>query len=568
MNTAAWPAWDMSGLGPQLRGRESAKAMASCLRAARALAKTPLEKKNFPALVDGYQEVLEQLDRIAAVAELRAAASAADPDTEALRQRVLKFQGRVKRALLPFELAWAKLGQARAAGLLVGLKDHPAGHGLAKARALGPYRLDQAREGLLAGVLEPVRSAWAAQWRELSGAVRAGGRLGLMAHPAPKTRARAAKRLEAALRSQAGLFCRTLWGTVTAERLEDQARGYPHWLFPRAASEETTPEEVDRLTGQIRQACHLAAGYYRLKAGLLGQEVLAGSDRLAPPLPEKRLNFRAMSSLVLAGLGRISPELADLAKVFFSQGRIDAGPRPGKVPGAFCRAVGQGDIPYIMLNARGQARDAAVLAHELGHGLHHMLAADQGYIGCKPTLALAEAVAVCCELALFEERLDRAETDRDRLLVLCQRLEDDITTVFRQAVFHGFEHGLRGLEIMTAPDLAGLWLKTQDELCQGAVAGHDPNGWAVVPHFFLLPGYVNIYARAGCLAWAIWQRRPAMGCNFYPAFRGLLEAGGSKPLAELVAPFGLEPGHPDMGKIFFQAFATNLEQARDLSGLT
>lgn len=566
-NAPYGPGWDPSALfGPTIRSRLE-REEAACLRVCESFAGTALSMETFPGLIRDYEAILSGLDRAEAFDELRRAIRTRDAQAEAWRQRVLAFRSRVRNRILGFELAWAGLDEPSARAFLSALGSHPARHNLAKARLFGPHRLSPDREALLEEALTTVRSGWTAQWGDLAGEAGAGVLLARQSLPGRARRATAAGRLAGNLRGRRALFARVLEELVLAQRMEGRARNHPHWLFARCVEEETTPRAVERLVGRAARAFPLVARYCRLKARLLGLDVLAAHDRLAPlPGLGRAMSWQGMRGLVLAALGRISPNLAQRAVVLFEEGRIDASPKPGKAPGAFCRAVGTGEAPYVLLNATGKARDAAVLAHELGHGLHHLLSDCLGPLGARPPAALAEALAVCCELALHEERLSRARSDKARLAALCQRLEDDITTIFRQAALHLFEDGLHRRATLTADDLDSLWTGAQDELYQDAVRDHDPSGWAVTPHFFLVPGYVHVYARAGCLAWGIWSRRESMGAGFGPAFEELCAAGGSRPLAELLAPFNLAPDDPGLADLALERFANHLKQAERLAG--
>lgn len=568
MHVPFGPSWNLSPVFAGPGDPALAREMAGCLGLAREMGRVVLGVESFPALLRQREALLARTDRIAAYAELLCAAPEPGSDTDTLRQRVEAFTRLIKDQIRAFDLAWAKLDDPTARSLLTALGKHPAGHNLAKSRLLAPYRLDSGRETLLFDMLSPARSAWLAQWRELAGAVEAGRLLGQLSHSRRLVRAGAARALQRGVTHHRVLFAHVLNGLLLLERLEDNTRKYPHWLFKRAVEEETTPRAVDALVAGLRRGFPLVGRYFRLKARLLGLDVLAAHDRLAPPVPGygRAVSWSVAQRLALCALGRLAPSLAGRARVFFDRERIDAPSMSGKAPGAFCRGVGAGEAPFILLNASGRARDVAVLVHELGHGLHHLLSDTLGPTGARAPFALAEAVAVCGELALTEERLARARSETARLAALCLRLEDDITTIFRQAALHVFEHEIRNRETLTPDDCDTAWLALQEELHQGAVVGHAPSGWAVTPHFFVVPGYVHVYARAGCLARALWQRRGTMGSGFGTAFEDLCAAGGSRPLAALLAPFGLDPRSPDLVDFTLRRFEANLEQAEGLAG--
>ena len=106
--------------------------------------------------------------------------------------------------------------------------------------------------------------------------------------------------------------------------------------------------------------------------------------------------------------------------------------KPGKAPGAFAHPTVTDVHPYVMLNYLGKPRDVMTLAHELGHGVHQVLAAGQGEMLSWTPLTLAETASVFGEMLTFRKMLEKAKTNSDRKVLLAGKVEDMINTVVRQ----------------------------------------------------------------------------------------------------------------------------------------
>jgi oligoendopeptidase F len=336
------------------------------------------------------------------------------------------------------------------------------------------------------------------------------------------------------------------------KEIADTWRHYPTPGSYRNRSNMVEDEVVQALVSAVTADFpRLSHRYYAMKAKWLGLEKLQHWDRNAP-LPGDRdatIPWEEARGRVLAAYGAFSPELAQVGQRFFDHAWIDAGPREGKSGGAFAHPTVPSAHPYLLLNYHGKTRDVMTLAHELGHGVHQVLAAPQGYLMSGTPLTLAETASVFGEMLTFRAVLD-AETDpARRRLMLASKVEDMLNTVVRQIAFYRFEQRLhderRSGEVM-ADRIGQIWLEVQTESL-GPAFEFTPEYnvfWAYVPHFVHSPFYVYAYAFGDCLVNALYDVFQSGHPGFQAKYLDMLRAGGTKRHKELLAPFGLDASDP------------------------
>jgi oligoendopeptidase F len=269
-----------------------------------------------------------------------------------------------------------------------------------------------------------------------------------------------------------------------------------------------------------------------------------------PNVVEPTIDWPAAQRIVTDAYARFSSELASVWRRFFDNAWIDAGMRPGKSPGAFAHPTVPSVHPYLLLNYLGRTRDVMTLAHELGHGVHQVLAADQGFLLADTPLTLAETASVFGEMLTFRALLDAESDTNRRRAMLAGKVEDMLNTVIRQIAFVEFERRVhderRGGELVPER-LGAIWLDVQRESLGPAFTFDNEYAvyWAYIPHFIHSPFYVYAYAFGDCLVnslYAAYRRAPE---GFAARYLDLLRAGGSKRHRELLAPFGLDAAKPD-----------------------
>ena len=303
------------------------------------------------------------------------------------------------------------------------------------------------------------------------------------------------------------------------------------------------PEVVDALVAAVRESYpRLSHRYYALKARWLGKERLEFWDRNAP-LPDtidRPIPWDEARDTVLTAYGDFAPEMATIADRFFDGRWIDAPTRPGKAPGAFAHPTVPSVHPYVLLNYQGKVRDVMTLAHELGHGVHQVLAAEQGLLMAQTPLTLAETASVFGEMLTFRTMLERARDQRERRIMLAAKAEDMINTVVRQIAFYTFErkvHLERREGELTAERLGEIWLDVQSESLGPAIRLPPEYSvfWTYIPHFIHSPFYVYAYAFGDCLVNSLYAVYEGAESGFQEKYFAMLKAGGTKRHKELLA---------------------------------
>ena len=336
------------------------------------------------------------------------------------------------------------------------------------------------------------------------------------------------------------------------KEISDRWRGFADVADSRHLNNRVEREVVDALVGSVRAAYpKLSHRYYRLKAGWFKRKKLAHWDRNAP-LPfaaTGRIAWPDARNMVLTAYRGFSPEMASIAERFFTDRWIDAPVRPGKAPGAFSHPTTPSAHPYVLMNYQGKPRDVMTLAHELGHGVHQVLAARNGALMAPTPLTLAETASVFGEMLTFRRLLNETKNAKQRQALLAGKVEDMINTVVRQIAFYSFEravHTERKNGELTAERIGQLWLSVQGESLGPAIdirPGYE-NFWMYIPHFIHSPFYVYAYAFGDCLVNSLYAVYEHAQGGFAERYLAMLAAGGTKHYSELLKPFGLDAKDP------------------------
>lgn len=336
------------------------------------------------------------------------------------------------------------------------------------------------------------------------------------------------------------------------KEISDRWRGFADVADSRHLNNRVEREVVDALVTSVRAAYpRLSHRYYALKARWFGKKKLAHWDRNAP-LPfaaTGSIPWDEARSMVLTAYTAFSPEMSDIAKRFFTDRWIDAAVRPGKAPGAFSHPTTPSAHPYVLMNYQGKPRDVMTLAHELGHGVHQVLAAKNGALMAPTPLTLAETASVFGEMLTFKRLLSQTKNAKQRQALLAGKVEDMINTVVRQIAFYSFEraiHTERRNGELTAERIGEIWLNVQRESLGPAIdirPGYE-NFWMYIPHFIHSPFYVYAYAFGDCLVNSLYAVYENAQDGFAERYLAMLAAGGTKHYSELLMPFGLDAKDP------------------------
>ncbi len=483
--------------------------------------------------------------------------------------------------LVFWSLEFNRLDDAHLAGLLAANPDlaryKPV---FDRMRAMKPHQLSDELEKFL----HDQSTVGAAAWNRLFDETIAGlsftidgedlnieGVLNLLTEQDRSQRETAFHALAATFGQHLKTFAR-IHNTLAKEKeIEDRWRKMPSPQHARHLSNHVEPEVVQALRDAVVAAYpRLSHRYYRLKARWLGLDKLQVWDRNAPlPIEDSRIvPWDEAQDTVMSAYAAFDPRLADLAAPFFSKGWIDAGVKTGKAPGAFAHPTVTEVHPYVMLNYLGKPRDVMTLAHELGHGVHQVLAAGQGELLSSTPLTLAETASVFGEMLTFRALLAGAKTPAERKTLLAGKVEDMINTVVRQIAFYDFEcklHAARAQGELTPDDINALWMSVQADSLGDAFDFADgyETFWAYIPHFVHSPFYVYAYAFGDGLVNALYAVYEEGDPTFREKYFDMLRAGGSKHHKDLLAPFGLDASDPNFwakGLSMIEGFIDELEK--------
>ena len=429
-----------------------------------------------------------------------------------------------------------------------------------KIRAMKPYQLNDEIEKFLHD-LGIVGDAWEKLFDEtIAGltfkigdeSLNIEATLNLLTDQNRENREKATRELARVFSENIKVFTRVHNTQAKEKEIIDRWRGMPTAQMGRHLANQVEPEVVEALRNAVVKAYpEISHRYYELKRKWLGLEIMQVWDRNAPlPMESNKLvTWDEAQKVVTSAYTNFDSRMSDLITPFFNEGWIDAGVKPGKAPGAFAHPTVTDVHPYIMLNYLGKPRDVMTLAHELGHGVHQVLASSQGQMLSSTPLTLAETASVFGEMLTFQQMLDQSCDKNERKVLLANKVEDMINTVVRQIAFYDFEcklHNARRSGELTPSDINSLWMSVQSESLGPAfefVDGYE-TFWSYIPHFVHSPFYVYAYAFGDGLVNALYATYKENPKGFEDKYFNLLSAGGSKHHKELLKPFDLDASDP------------------------
>ncbi|WP_193370272.1 M3 family oligoendopeptidase [Pelagibius marinus] len=566
-NLGELPAWNLADLyadldSPALQADlENAAEQAKAFHARHAGKLAGLDGAALGAAIADYEAIQETLGRVMSFAQLVYSGDMSDPKIGRFFQSMQERCTAVSTELVFFTLELNRIDEAELKEKLRSPELGRYAPWLRDLRAMRPHQLSDEMERLLHEKYVAGRAAWTRLFDETMAGLRfpfqdeqltSAEILNRLTEREPAARREAAKSLGKVLGDNARVFA-LITNTLSKDKeIEDKWRKFPRPVSSRNLANFVEDEVVDALVGSVHEAYpRLSHRYYALKAKWFGGDTLPYWDRNAP-LPDdddRIIPWQDAQRLVLDAYNDFSPALAAIGKQFFEKSWIDAPVRPGKAPGAFAHPTVPSAHPYLLLNYQGRARDVMTLAHELGHGVHQVLAGPQGHLMADTPLTLAETASVFGEMLTFQSML-RAETDpKLRKVMLASKVEDMLNTVVRQIAMHEFEtrvHDERRSGELLPERLGEIWLETQKSSLGPAIAFDDDyrNYWAYIPHFIHVPFYVYAYAFGDCLVNSLYAVYEGAAAGFAEKYLDMLRAGGSKRHKELLAPFGLDASDP------------------------
>jgi oligoendopeptidase F len=566
------PEWNLADLYPAIDApavkRDLERADAECVAFEETykgklvgLADGPAAGEALSSAVKRFEAIDDLIGRLISFAGLLYAGNSTDPARAKFFGDVQERITAASSHLLFFTL---ELNRIEDAALEAAMADPALGHyrpWLEDVRKEKPYQLEDRVEQLFHEKSVTGQGAWNRLFSETVSNLRfkVGKKslaleptLNLLQDPSEKTRRAAARALAKVFEQNLRLFTLITNTLAKDKEISDRWRGFKDIADSRHLSNRVEREVVEALVAAVRAAYpRLSHRYYALKAKWFGKKRLPHWDRNAPlpKVAQHTFGWNEAKDTVLSAYGEFSPRMAEVAARFFNERWIDAPTRPGKAPGAFSHPTVPSAHPYVLLNYMGRPRDVMTLAHELGHGVHQVLAAPNGPLMAPTPLTLAETASVFGEMLTFKALLAKITDKRQRKALIAGKVEDMLNTVVRQIAFYTFErkvHTERKDGELTAERLGEIWLDVQGESLGPAIEfkpGYE-TFWTYIGHFIHAPFYVYAYAFGDCLVNSLYAVYEQAHAGFAERYLDMLAAGGTKHHSELLKPFGLDAREP------------------------
>ena len=560
------PSWNLSDLYSGVNDARIERDLKNWLKRAIRFEKQYKGKINSPNLkaeklakaLIGLEEISEQSSKPGYFAQLVFAADA-NETTRAFVKKIEEKTTEISKHLLFFDLELADLPEAAIKRFLKAPELKKYAHFVKVVRSFKRHKLSEAEEKIIADKDLTGASAFARLFEELTSNAKydiaKGGKkqilnqsriLALLYSPDRESRRKAADSLSRGLKQNAK-FHAFIYNTLVQDKaIEDRLRQYSYPQQARHLANEVSKEVVETIVGVCDRNRGLVSDYYALKRKILGYKELHDYDRYAPiTAAEKKVGFEEAKDIILESFGKFSPEMAEIAQKFFDDGWIDAQPRDGKRGGAFCSFVTADLHPYVFLNFLGSRRDVMTLGHELGHAIHAWLARPKGYFSFGAPLVLCETASVFGEMLVFDALKNSATSPKEKMSLLCGKIEDIFASSFRQIIMYEFEseaHKARGEKGELAVEaINDFWIRANRKMFGNSVRLGDDykHWWMYIPHFIHTPFYVYAYSFGELLTLSLYAKYQKEGNAFIPKYLRLLEAGGSESPSRILSSFDI-----------------------------
>jgi oligoendopeptidase F len=534
------------------------------------------------ALLDELDELTQDASRVHFYATAREHTEATDPETNDLATLARDRAADLENMLLFVELEWLALGDSEADALLHAAELEPYAHRLRVAREEKPYVLAEGEEQAL-NARRPAISAWESlHGRELATLTVEfdGGDgpephtidrlLSYVHHPDRDVRLAALEVLFGALEGLTDVQA-ACYDAIVGDRLSlDRLRGIPDMLWPTNQRNELAGDVVETMMTAVEEHYPLARRWFVRKAEVLGLDRLQLGDQYAPIGSDRRVEWTEAISMVDDSLRDFAPRFSEIFRTCLDRGHVDAEPRAGKVGGAYCNSVSKTVLPYILLNYTDQLRDVVTLAHEFGHAVHGKLALErQTYRAYHTGLAVAEVPSTFAQLLAVERLIENEEDVSTRAMLLADRAESAMASIFRQTMMARFEiqaYGIRGEgKALTSDRLSELWFAENERYYGDSIelpTGYRL-GWSYIPHFIHVRFYTYAYAFAHLVAFSLLARYREDPERFTPAYVEFLASGGSRSPHDLLAPLGVDLRDPQTWAHAFAEFDRCVVEAEE-----
>ena len=541
-----------------------------------------LSATDFVNCIEKYQAINESIYKIGTHSSLTFATNMEDPEISRYNSSISDQITEILSSLIFFTLELSKIDDKTIESWMKENSAQKWQPFITILRKRNPYLLDPLVEEILIEKSATGRAAWVRLFDETSAALRFPFRkdllseaeiLNLLSDSDPENRKIAGKSLSEILDKNKRIFAMIL-NVISRDRyIEDNKRGFQRIMSSRNLDNDVEDEVVDALVNTVDKAMpKLTHRYYKWKAKQFGKNKLDWWDRNAP-LPqtsENPIKWLDAKNIILDSFSSFHPKISNLAELFFKNNWIDASVRQGKASGAFAHPSVPSLHPYILVNYQGKIRDVMTLAHELGHGVHQILAAKNGLLMAETPLTLAETASVFGEMLVFRKLLDESSVEQKKQL-LAGKIEDMLNTVARQIGFHQFEvkfHEARIKSELTPDEISDIWMETQSHAVGPYVNLNKDYRvlWGYIPHFVHTPFYVYAYAFGDSLVNALWYAyQQSDKDEFSKKYIDMLSSGGTKSHNDLLKPFNLsayEDSFWDKGITMITSLMDELEELK------
>jgi oligoendopeptidase F len=536
--------------------------------------------------VQEFESLYEQMDRPLVYAMLLHSGKTDEPKHGALLAHTQERRTEINKHLIFFDLEWVELPEDDARALTTNPILARYKHWLEQKRVWKPYFLSEPEEKILDAKTLTGKSAFGRLFEEATALLKcpfthAGTTremslqeiLAKLYDPDRSVRKAAAEGLSKGLEGQSHLLT-FIFNTIVLDHQSDcQIRKYPGVMAARNLANEIGDDVVEALLSATEKNYGLVQRYYRLKGKLLKIDKLYDYDRYAPLSGEMpKCDWPTARSIVQESYDAFSDRSGKIVREFFDKRWVDAELRPGKRGGAFSSSAVPSAHPYILMNFTERIRDVMTLAHELGHGVHQYLSRGQGYLQCDTPLTTAEMASVFGEMLTFRRLRERYPDPKQRLAMLCSKIEDAFATVFRQVVLTRFEQSLHAARQkqgeLATETINDLWMKANQAMFGDVVTFTDgyASWWSYIGHFIRSPFYCYAYSFGELLVLALYQKYKQEGDRFVPRYLELLSSGGSDAPHVLLAKLGVDVTDPTFWELGLRLLGEMVSDAEMLAG--
>ncbi len=579
--------WSLSDLFPSHDSPEFAGAMESLEGAVAVFEENrpkltgDIDEKTFQGIIKELEEITAQIHHLSGYAGLWFTEDTLNQDALALQAKIEQFLVTLYNKIMFFNLWWKELGQEDADRLMENAGDLQCW--LEEIRHFTPHTLSEPEEKVLniknvtgfsalITLYDSITNRYSFKV-EVEGKKQDLTRDELMVyarHSDPTLRAAIYQELYQVYGDD-GPILGQIYQTVVRDWANENIdlRNYQSPIAVRNLQNDIPDQAVSALLDVCESNAPTFQRYFDLKSRWLKMDHLRRYDVYAPVTKsDKTYEFQEGVEMVLDAFQTFDPRIAELAQKILDDDHVDSEIRKGKQGGAFCASLTPDLTPWVKLNYQGTADAVATMAHELGHGIHSLLAADHSVFTFHSSLPLAENASTFGEMLLIDRLLSQEDDPAVRRDILFRQVDDAYATIMRQSFFALFEREAHKMiqDSATIDDLSEMYLNNLKKQFGDAVEVSDEFRWewVSIPHFYHTPFYVYAYAFGQLLVLSLYQRYQKEGDSFKPGYIKILEAGGSRAPAAILKDSGIDISSKDFWQGGFDVIDRMVKELEDL----